>query len=402
MSDRLEWFRNARFGMFIHWGAYAAAGRGEMVHAMHGLSKDEYDRQCVQRFKAQHYDPAAWAALARRAGCRYMVLTTKHNDGFCLFNTKTTDWNAVQRGPRRDLVAPYVKACRAAGLKVGLYFSLHDYWQAGGVPRHYNPVDRQQHTPRAYAAYYDFVRAQLRELCTNYGRIDMLFYDGGLPEDPRGKHGRAITALVRRLQPQIVVNNRDNNPNDYDTPENRFVPSPSGRPWEVCMTLAPQWWGYHRTDGPFKTVGELCWLLQQTASHGGNLLLNVGPRADGVIPVGQSRLLEGMGRWLKANAGGEAIYGSRRGFNVLSTCGAPTTVGNRLYIHAFRHEAPECVFRALLSRVTRITCLATGKPVRFEQQGDVVRMLGLPRRAPAPVATVYRVEVAGPLKTAFH
>ena len=246
MQDRMQWFRDARFGMFIHWGAYSALGRGEMVHTVQGLSREEYDARCVRRFTARRYEPAAWAALAKEAGCRYMVLTTKHNDGFCLFDTKTTDWNAVRRGPRRDLVAPYVKACRAAGLKVGFYFSLHDYWQPGGLPRDYDMKTHHRYTPAQTGAYYALVREQLRELFTNYGPIDMLFYDGGLPEDPKGDHARPITAMVRKLQPGIVINNRDNNVNDYDTPENRFDPSKAGRPWEMCMTLGPFWWGYKR------------------------------------------------------------------------------------------------------------------------------------------------------------
>jgi alpha-L-fucosidase len=398
----MQWFRDARFGMFIHWGAYSALGRGEMVHTVQGLSREEYDARCVRRFTARRYEPAAWAALAKAAGCRYMVLTTKHNDGFCLFDTKTTDWNAVRRGPRRDLVAPYVKACRAAGLKVGFYFSLHDYWQPGGLPRDYDMKTRHRYTPAQHRAYYALVREQLRELFTNYGPIDMLFYDGGLPEDPKGDHARPITAMVRKLQPGIVINNRDNNLNDYDTPENRFDPSAAGRPWEMCMTLGPFWWGYNRADAPLKTAEGLALILAQTAQCGGNLLLNVGPRADGVMPPAAARRFRDVGRWLKANANGEAIYGSRRGFNVVTTCGVPTVVGNRLYIHAFGHETPECVVRGIASRVRRITCLPTGAPVRFEQEGDVVRMLGMPDRAPAPIATAYRVEVAGELETVFH
>lgn len=396
--NRMQWFEQARLGMFIHWGPYSQVGRGEMVHSMHGLSKEQYEPN-VRRWKANRYDPRQWARLARQTGCRYMVLTTKHNDGFCLFRTKTTDWQSINLGPKRDLVSPYVKACRDEGLKVGFYFSLHDYWQEGGLPSGYFSSERRKYTPSQYQEYYQLVQEQLRELCTQYGRVDMLFYDGGLPADPDGKAAKPITAMVRRLQPQIVVNNRDNNDNDYDTPENLIKASQGKRPWESCMTIGPQWWGYHNKDGPLKSVGELCFWLQQTASGGGNMLLNVGPRGDGVIPSMYAGRLEGIGRWLAAN--GQAIYGSRRGFNILCTCGAPTVVGDDLFIHAFRYEAPTCTFRGVINRVRRVTCLPTGRRVKFKQTDSVVTLLDLPAKAPDPVATVYKIEVEGSLKTEF-
>jgi len=397
----MQWFDEARFGMFIHWGPYSVSGRGEMVHCMHGLSKTQYEVY-ARKFTAPRYEPRDWARLARSAGCRYMVLTTKHNDGFCLFDTCTTDWQAKNWGPGRDLVSPYVEACRAEGLKVGLYYSLHDYWQPGGLDNGYSCVQHAHYTRAQFEAYYALANEQLRELCSNYGPIDMLFYDGGahgLPEDTGSEAGRKMTRMVRKLQPEMAINNRDGNPNDFDTPENYIKASPVGRPWQTCMTIAPQWWGYHDKDGPLKSGQELCWYLYQTAASGGNFLLNVGPRGDGVIPAIHARPLECMGRWLAVN--GEAIYSSRRGFNVLSTCGATSVVGENLYVHAFRYEAPQCVFRGLLSPVRRITCFATGKRVAFKQDGDVVRMSGLPRKAPDPVATVYRVEVKGKLKTEF-
>lgn len=395
--QRLAWFRDARFGMFIHWGAYSASSLGELSY-WGGTSLDEYKAQSVRRFTARRYDPAGWAALARQAGCRYMVLTTRHYDGYCLFNTDTTDFNAARMGPRRDLVEPFVRACRAAGIKVGLYYNLRSFWQRGGLDSGHGWTPHADYTRRDHLAYYDLVRRQLRELFTRYGRIDLLFFDQALPDDPQGKAARPITAMIRRLQPHVLINNRDNNPNDYDTPEQVIVSSTAGRLWETCMTIGC-WWGYHRTDAPIRNPVELCHNLQQIARNEGNFCLNVGPLANGRIPAYQARTFQTIGRWLAVN--GEAIYGSRRGPDVFCTCGSGTVVGNRLYLHAFRYEAPECVFRGLLCRVLRITCLATGKPVAFEQKGDVVRMFDLPRQPPDPVATVYRIEVRGTLRSDF-
>jgi alpha-L-fucosidase len=397
-ADRMAWFRDARFGMFIHWGAYSAGEKGE-INYWGGMSRQEYIDKCANRLTASKYDPAKWAALGKQAGCRYMVMTSKHYDGFCMFNTKQTDFNSVRIGPRRDLVAEYVRACRAAGLKVGLYYNLHNFWQRGGLAAGHGWTPHANNYTRAdHQDYYKFVGRQVEELLTQYGRIDILWYDIGLPNDPDGRAGKPITAMARRLQPHIIVNCRDGNDNDFDTPENVIIASKPGRMWETCMTVG-QWWGYHRTDAPLRSTAQLVLGLMSISGSGGNLCLNIGPKADGTVPAWQESRFREIGRWMARN--GESLYGSRRGLDVFTTCGHSTVVGNRLYVHAFRYEAPECRFRGLVNPVTKITCLATGKPVAFEQQDDVVRMTGLPRKAPDPIDTVYRVEVKGELKSTF-
>ncbi len=400
-DNSLKWFNGARFGMFIHWGAYSVSGLGECVALMQGISRDEYELNYISKFKARRYDPAQWAALARQAGCRYMVLTTKHYDGFSLFRTATTEFNAYERGPQRDLIAPYVNACRAAGLKVGLYYNLRSLYLRGGVEKNDFHI-RHRHTSAAdHRSYHEMVRQQLSELLTGYGHIDVLWYDQALPGDPHGNVIKSITAAVRRLQPHILVNECCSNSNDFDLSKCVVRSSMPGRAWEACIPLGPMsWWGYHHADGPLKSVPQLCFLLQQCSMLGGNLLLNIGPMADGRVPAWQSNRMIGIGRWLKIN--GESIYNSRVGPGVYTTCGTSTVAGNRLYIHAFRYEAPDCIFRGLLNPVKRIVCLATGRPVRFEQKDDTVRMYNLPSRPPDPVATVYRVEVHGELRTSIN
>lgn len=395
-SDRLEWFRDARLGMFIHWGPYSAAEKGELNY-WGGLTQRQYIDRCVGRFTGRRYDPAAWAGLAKAAGCKYMVMVTRHYDGFSLFDTKQSDFNALRLGPKRDLVAPFVRACRAAGLKVGLYYNMMNYWQRGGVPPAGWAPHAAGYTMADHRDYYGFVQRQVRELLTQYGPIDILWYDGVMPLDD-GKACRPITAMARRLQPRILVNNRGGNPNDFDTPENVIVASKPGRMWETCMTVG-QWWGYHRTDAPLRSAAQLVLGLVTIASAGGNLCLNIGPKADGTVPAWQESRFRAIGRWMAHS--GESIYATRRGLDVFSTCGCGTVVGNRLYVHAFRYEAPTCVFRGLVSPVTGVTCLATGRKVKFRQQGDVVALLDLPRKAPDPIDTVYRVEVKGELKSVF-
>ncbi len=391
-QKRTAWFRQARMGMFVHWGAYSAGELGE-INYWAGMSRQQYIDRCVNRLTASKYDPAQWAALARRAGCKYMVMVTKHYDGFCMFDTKQTDFSAVKMGPSANLVAPFVRACRAEGMKVGLYYNLHNFWQRGGLPagKGWTP-HANSYTAADHRDYYAFVARQIEELLSQYGRIDILWYDIGLPADPRGRAGKKITDLAWRIQPHLVINNRDGNDNDFDTPENVIIASKPGRMWESCMTVG-QWWGYHRTDAPLRTSAELVHGMVTIAIAGGNLCLNIGPKADGTVPSWQISRFEDIARWMAKN--GESLYGSRRGLDVFTTCGHSTVVGNRLYVHALRYEAPQCLFRGLVSPIKKITCLATGKPVAFEQQGDVTRMFNLPRRAPDPIDTVYRVEVKG-------
>lgn len=392
----LAWFRDARLGMFIHWGAYSAAEKGE-INYWGGMTQQQYIDQCVNRLTARRYDPVSWVALAKQAGCKYMVMVTKHYDGFCLFDSKQTDFSAVKLGPKRDLVAPFVRACRAAGLKVGLYYNMLSYWQRGGVSPVRWATQAAGYTAADHRDYYGFVQRQVRELLTQYGPIDILWYDGVMPRDS-GKACRPITAMARRLQPNILVNNRGGNDNDFDTPENVIVASKPGRMWETCMTVG-QWWGYHRADAPLRSAGELVLGLVNIAANGGNLCLNIGPKADGTVPVWQESRFRAIGNWMAHS--GESIYGTRRGLDVFTTCGHGTVVGNRLYLHAFRYEAPTCSFRGLVSPVTSVTCLATGKKVKFVQQVDVTTLLDLPTKAPDPIDTVYRVEVKGELKSVF-
>ena len=319
-ADKMTWFRDARFGMFIHWGLYSRLKLGEWVKQFEGIPDSEYDK-LAEGFKPDEGFARQWAKTAKAAGMRYVVFTTKHHDGFCLFNTRHTDFNSVKTGDRRDYVQEVVEAFRSEGLRIGLYHSICDWrepsWRNGDAP--------------AYAA---FIKGQVRELLTQYGQIDMLWYDGGMFTDkltPATLALAEINSLARKLQPGILINDRSGSPEDFSTCENECHPAPMGRDWEMCICINDIW-GYCEHDYNYKTVNQLVFMLANCACRGGNLLLNVGPRPDGPIPGGQIARLEAVGAWLKVN--GESIYGCERLDKPGIGCGRITRANGSTYIHS--------------------------------------------------------------------
>ena len=319
--------------MFIHWGIYSLLGHedAEWVLFKSKLNRNEYNRLADQ-FKAENFDADALAALAKRAGMKYMVLTTRHHDGYCLFDTKTTDFNSVKTGPKRDLVAEYVAACRRAGLKVGLYFSVMS-WQQDAI--YSGPSD----DPAGWERMVTETHSQVRELMSNYGKIDLLWYDGSVVPGIQDKgmqarywRSKELNGMVRELQPDILINDRSGLPEDLSTPEQHVKPPETGRRWEACMTLN-QSWGYNIHDFVFKSPNEIINCLARCARYDGNLLLNIGPRGDGSVPEESVSRLEVVGDWLKVN--GEAIYGTGRTpyTEADHVAGAITGKGNDIYVH---------------------------------------------------------------------
>ena len=386
--DNTAWFNQAKFGMFIHWGIYSIPSRGEWVMLNERIPAEEYNR-FAQQFNPRRYHPAEWVALAKAAGMKYMVLTAKHHDGFALFDSQVSEFTSVKTAARRDLVAEYVQACRDGGLKVGLYFSLPDWqWPAFFTGREKDPA--------GWAKYIDFVHAQLRELCTNYGKIDLLWYDGmtapgrksDTAEDWRAKE---LNAMLRALQPQILINNRSGLPEDFDTAEQNFRASEAGRPWEMCLTMNNQW-GWFAADPLWKPTKQLVHTLTACAYAGGNFLLNVGPKPDGTIPPQSVKRLQEIGRWLEVN--GEAIYGVDRSSFPTGTAGCAAERGKTIYV--FTHwwpgrvmTLPRVEFEVKSARI--LGCL---QPVLLERDGDRLRLKNLPKRAPDSRTTVIALERA--------
>ncbi len=328
IPDKWRWFPESRFGMFIHWGPYAAYGRGEQVLFREHLDQRTY-ASAACRWNPQRFDAREWAAVAKRAGMRYAVLTSRHHDGFCLWDSRFTDYSSARQAPGRDFVREYLDAFREAGLRVGLYYSLAD-WR---IPAYWaGPA----HDPPGWAGFRTYVHDQVDELLTRYGPIDVFWFDGAWPQSGAEWQGRELVARMRELQPAILINNRldrvpsgaDDEPlGDFGTPEHHITPD-AGRLWESCQVSTWRLWGY--------TIGEL-WrpadllldMLVEAASKGGNTLLNVGPDADGQLSPQFVERADAIGRWLDVH--GEAIYGSEAGeVCEFVTYGRQTRKGNNL------------------------------------------------------------------------
>lgn len=380
-----NWFDEARYGMFVHWGPYSVAGRGEWVRNREIISQAQYVEKYASNFKAEKYDPRQWARLAKASGMKYMVLTTRHHDGFCLWETATSDYHAGKVGPMRDLVAPYVEAVRAEGLKVGLYYSVAD-WNHPDYPGAYErdwPTGWPDEAARKrFVAYYT---EQLRELMTRFGKIDILWYDGCIPQPT---DGTAANEMVKSLQPHILINERNGRPYDYSCSEQSL--NAKEGVWEAAMTLNENW-GYHGGDNHWKSAREVIQMLVTTARSGGNLLLNVGPTSDGLIPEPSLRIIAEAGEWLKRN--GEFLPNSTRSpFSWNNQC-LVTTRGNTVYAHLFTQPGSELCLAEIANKVVSVRVVATGQQLAFEQNLPHLLIHDLP--APHPIANTLAIEVEG-------
>jgi len=388
-AERMRWWRESRFGMFVHFGLYALLGRHEWVMATECIPREEYET-LAQRFHPKPGAPRAWARLARQAGMKYMVMTTKHHEGYCLWNTQQTDFNSVKTGPRRDLVAEYVEACRAEGLKVGFYYSLMDWHHPDGGRCHYDPAARRR--------FIEFTHGCVRELMTQYGPIDILWYDVKRPlANAEGWEADALNQMVRALQPHILINNRSGLPEDFSTPEGevRAQPGDRGRGWEACMTFNGTSWGY-LVGGEVDawSARDIVKMLGKACARGGNLLLNIGPTPEGDVPPDAVAPLQTVGRWLGRH--GEAVYGmlDESGGGFPSFCGMTSRKGHVVYFWRTVWCGTEQGLGGYETPLTSVTCLTTGQPVRFVQEGYRIRLLDLPERCPDPECglAVFRLE----------
>ncbi|HTX39787.1 MAG TPA: alpha-L-fucosidase [Bryobacteraceae bacterium] len=378
---RMKWWHEARFGMFIHWGLYSVLGRHEWVMENEGIPVAEYE-QLAKRFKPKPNAARDWARLAKLAGQKYMVMTTKHHEGFCNFSTKQTNYCAPQQGPGRDLVHEYVEAARAEGMRVGFYYSLMDWHHPDGARCATDEAARRR--------FVDYIHGHVRELLTNYGKIDVLWYDVSWPLTKEGWESEKMNAMVFQLQPDIIVNNRNGLDGDFATPEQRI--QAEKRAWESCMTMNDSW-GYQAADDNWKTPKTIVRNLVTCAHGTGNYLLNIGPKPDGSIPEESVRILTSVGKWMDRN--GTSIYKTDLCQPSRSNFASFSRDGNTLYMHVHFWPGETVALAGLKNQVKSARLLATGQAVKFNQEEFRVRFTGLPLKAPDEPVTTLAIELDG-------
>lgn len=396
--QRARWFEHDRFGLFIHFGLYSIPSRGEWLMSNERIPYETYREAYFDQFNPVNYDPSAWAKLAKRAGMRYVVMTAKHHDGFCLFDSRYTDYKATNTPFGRDLVREYLEAFRAEGLKVGLYFSLID-WSHDDYPKFHD----RHHPMRGSEAYrderirfdryLDFMHAQVEELVTGYGKLDLLWFDFAY-DDMRGEKWRAtdLIRMVRKHQPDVIIDNRIEGSGehhgslihdrpliysgDFASPEQVIPPqgvtdnAGNPVPWELCLTMNNHW-GYFDGDNAFKPAPLLIHKLVECVSKGGNMILNVGPDASGRFPAESVAILNAIGDWMAAN--GESIYGAGIADYAKPEWGRYTQNGKTVYAHVFETPIGPLHLTGIRNEdIDDITYLSDGRPVNREEAWNTV------------------------------
>jgi alpha-L-fucosidase len=410
-AQRLAWWRQARFGMFMHWGVYSIPARGEWVQWQEQIPTDQY-AQLADQFHPQHFDPVAWAAIAKSGGMKYMVLTARHHDGFALFDDPGSAFTAMKSAAHHDFIADYVKAVRQAGLGVGLYYSPLD-WRFPGFffPGIYQPSARELRQ--------QYVR-QIDELASHYGKLDILWFDGGGDEwlgfggvhftgagwaarprnDPYSGsfdwQDVKTVAHLRDLQPTLILNDRTNAPADFRSREgdDALGDFDNQTPWELCTTITYGAWGY-QADAKVKPLNLLVHLLVGAAGRDGNFLLNLGPRADGQIDPPQADRVREIGQWL--NTHGESIYDTRGGPWLPGPYGVSTHHGTLVYLHILNPQGSELILPTLPVKIVKASLLH-GPDVSFHQTAQTVTF-NLPSVPPDTIDTVLQLELAEPWTT---
>ena len=414
-STRMKWWTEARFGMFIHWGLYAMPARHEWVKNREKMTSEQYQKY-FEMFNPDLYNPKEWARMAKEAGMKYVVLTAKHHEGFCLWDSKFTDYKATNTPAGKDLIREYVDAFRAEGLKVGFYYSLIDWHHPDYTIDSRHP--QRQESDAEYERlnkgkdmnkYREYMKNQVRELLTNYGEISIIWFDFSFP----GKNGKGredwdsenLLRLARSLQPGIIVDDRLDLKEveggwDFTTPEQVKVPKwpeINGKkiPWETCQTFSGSW-GYYRDEYTWKGTAQLLELLIESVSKGGNLLLNVGPTARGEFDDRAKERLDAMGKWMRYN--GRSIYGCTEApadlkipANTLLTYNPAT---KRLYIHLLSYPMGRWPLPEFAGRVKYIQFLHDASEVQFSAgSGDNANTLTLQLPVQKPPVEIPVLEV---------
>lgn len=364
-DKRMEWFSQAKLGIFIHWGIYSVRGVSESWSFFNNcLPYDEYMEQ-EKGFTASKYDPKAWVDLIKESGAKYTVITTKHHDGVALWDTKVGDISVVKSTPaKRDLIAPFVKEVRKQGLKLGFYYSLLD-WSHPDYPNKTRTEVRYKNDPERWARFNKFNFGQLAELNKTW-KPDLYWFDGDWEQSAEAWNSKGIVDLLRSDNKNVIINSRIQGYGDYATPEQGVpVVRPEDKYWELCMTMNDSW-GYQHTDSNYKSPYILLRTFVDCLSMGGNLLLDIGPKEDGSIPEEQIAVLKEFGRWTKKHK--EAIYETRAGIPTEHFQGYTTLnkAGDILYLYLpYKPNGPVEV-KGLMNKVNRIWVVGNGAMLNYK------------------------------------
>ena len=400
--------------MFIHWGHSSQAGWelswplvGGVFSLPHcqDIPVETYHRQ-AKSFNPQNYHPADWAKMAKRLGMQYAVLTTKHHDGFALFPTTTSDFSIASTDYSQDIVGQFVESMRDEGLRVGFYFSLIDWYHPDypaftEADKPYRFEQLPQPKPGQWERFIDVMFTQVRELLTNYGKIDILWFDGSWERTPQQWRATELEDMIRELQPDILINDRLPGCGNFETPEQFIPPQPLDHPWETCLTINESW-GYNPSDTEFKSTRSLIHTLCEVAGKGGNLLLNVSPMGDGQIPPEQQKRLAGIKRWMDLH--GESIVGTQPGLEPWQFYGPSTRNGDRLYLHLLMKPYETISVRGMpLKRIQSVSVLGTNDALDYTSRCPIMEqfqpdptgelIITVPESVIDPDATVVAIEI---------
>ena len=400
--DKMDWWKEAKFGLFIHWGVYSVpagvyngkdiAGIGEWIMNRGKIPTSEYQAY-AKHFNPVKYNPEAWVKMAKDAGMKYLVITSKHHDGFTLFETKASKWNIVEATPYgKDLLKPLAEACHKNGIRLGFYYSQAQDWNNPGGAASGGHWDKAQ--DGSMDEYIDKVAVpQVKEILSNYGQVDILWWD--TPTDMNKERAEKFLPILAKY-PNLITNNRlgGGYNGDTETPE-QFVPATGfpGRNWETCMTMNDTW-GYKSKDNNWKSPQVIIQTLIDIVSKGGNYLLNVGPTSEGLVPQPSIERLAEVGKWMKIND--EAIYGTTASPFSYLPWGRCTQKGNKLYLHVFEWPIDGKISLPVLNKISRAYLLTDPKKALKVEKSMTKNTITLVGDAPDKIASVVVVELNSP------
>lgn len=405
-NQRMEWFGKAKLGIFIHWGIYAVKGVSESWSFHNNqIAYDDYMAQ-AKDFTASHYDPEAWADLIKESGAQYTVITTKHHDGFALWDTKAGKISAKKCSPaRRDLITPFAEAIRKRGLHLGLYYSLLD-WSHKDYPNMTKTVTRYdiKQDPKRWERFCTFNFAQLRELNTTF-KPDLYWFDGDWEQTAQDWHADSIVKMLRSTNPDVVINSRIQGYGDYATPELGIpVVKPESRYWELCYTINDSW-GFQHADTNFKPFPVLLQTFVDCLSMGGNLLLDIGPKADGTIPEEEVSVLKAFGRWISKHK--EAVYDTRSGlpYDHFHGYSALNKAGDVVYLYLPYRPTGPLQLKGIVNDVRDVRIVGSDVRPSYTIYNKIswsevpgVLYVNVPDEALDPDMTVVAIHLDGPVR----